>query len=233
MQGRIEVGAVVRRVFSIYVEQSSVLMPAAAVVFVLSGVLSVVLISAGAGGALLAELITLVAGMLFTGMIVELVADVQDGRRDSSPGQLLRAVTPMLGQLIGVALLAGLGIVIGLVLFVIPGLILLTFWSVVAPVVVLERVGGVKALRRSRELVRGNGWQVFGVIVVLDVLVTIIALLIETGADSAGTGVGIVATVIVGVLSAPISALASAVLYFDLRGSAPAVSPAGVGGDSL
>jgi hypothetical protein len=68
------------------------------------------------------------------------------------------------------------------------------------------------------------------------VLVTVIALLIETGADSAGAGVGIVATVIVGVLSAPISALASAVLYFDLRGStstSTSTSPAGVGGGDV
>ena len=51
-------------------------------------------------------MIGLIATTLFTGMVVELVADVQDGRRDSSPGQLLRAVTPVLGQLILVGLVA-------------------------------------------------------------------------------------------------------------------------------
>jgi len=212
------VGAVTRRVFRIYVDQAPVLMPAAAVVFVITGVLSAVLLNAGAGAVLLSELLSLVAITLFTGMIVELVADVQDGRRDSSPGQLLKAVAPVFGQLIGVAILAGVGILIGFVLLIVPGLILLTVWSVVAPVVVLERIGGFQALRRSRELVRGDAWQVFGVIVVLDVMVTIVALLIEGGAAAASSGVGLVVSVIVGVLTAPIPALASAVLYFDLRG---------------
>jgi len=185
-------------------------------------------VAAGPGPALLAEILSSVAGTLFTGMVVELVADVQDGRRDATPGQLLRAVGPVFGQLILVGLLYGVGIVIGFVLVIIPGLILLTIWAVAAPVVVLEHPGAVAALRRSRELVRGNGWQVFGVILVLDVLVLAIAFLIEGVAASAGTSPGIIAEVVVGVLSAPLSALAAAVLYFRLRGPSAAIpSPAG------
>ena len=69
-------------------------------------------------------------------------------------GQLLRAATPVIGQLILVGIVAGIGIVIGFVLIIVPGLILLTIWSVAAPVVVLERPGGLRALRRSRELVQ-------------------------------------------------------------------------------
>jgi hypothetical protein len=233
MQGRINIDAVTRRVFGVYVDQASVLMPAAAAVFVVTGVLSSVLRTAGPGAELLAELISLVAGMLFTGMVVELVADVQDGRRDASPGQLLRAVTPVLGQLIGVAIVVGVGTVIGFVVFIVPGLFLLTIWSVVAPVVVLERPPGLQALRRSRELVRGNGWRVLGVIFVLDILVSAVALAIDFAADSAGTGVGIVVTVILGVLSAPIPALACAVLYFELRGSSAPEAEVAVGPTGL
>ena len=153
-------------------------------------------------------------------MVVELVADVQDGRRDASPGQLLRAATPVLGQLILVGIVAGIGVVIGFILIIIPGLFLLTIWSVAAPVVVLERPGVFAALRRSRELVRGNGWQVFGVIAVLYILVSVFSFVIEGAADSAGAGVGIVVRVIVGVLTAPLVALASSVMYFELRGRA-------------
>jgi uncharacterized membrane protein len=131
----------------------------------------------------------------------------------------------VLGQLILVGIVAGVGIVIGFVLLIVPGLILITIWSVAAPVVVLERPGVFAALARSRELVRGNGWQVFGVILVLDILVVIVGSGIELGADSAGSGVGIVARVIVGVLSAPLSALAAAVLYFELRGAVAPATP--------
>lgn len=227
MNDSLDVGGVIRRVFHIYVDQAPVLLPAAAVVFVFSGILTGVLVAASPGLAIIGLIISIVASMLFTGMVVELVADVQDGRRDSSPGQLLKAVTPVLGPLILVGIVAGIGIAIGFVLIIVPGLILITIWSVAAPVVVLERPGVLAALGRSRELVRGNGWQVFGVILVLDVLVIVIASAIEIAANSAGSGVGIVVRVIVGVLTAPLSALAAAVLYFELRGEHVAEPVAG------
>jgi len=218
LRGSLDVGAVVRRVFGIYVDQAPVLMPAAAVVFVFTGILTAVLLAGAPGLALVAVVTSLVATTLFTGMVVELVADIQDGRRDASVGQLLKAVVPVLGQLILVGIIAGVGIVIGFIMLIVPGLILITIWSLAAPVVVLEQPGALRALGRSRELVRGNGWQVFGVILLLDVLVVFIGSAIEIAAASAGSGAGIVARVIVGVLSAPLSALAAAVLYFELRG---------------
>jgi hypothetical protein len=225
MPAHIDVGDAIRRVLRIYVEQAPVLMPVAAVVFVFTGVLSTVLVNASSGLRLLALLISFVASVLFTGMVVELVADVQNGRRDATPGKLLSAVTPVLGQLILVGLVAGVAIGIGFVLILVPGLILLTLWFVAAPVIVLERPPGLRALGRSRELVRGNAWQVFGVILVLYILVALVSAAIELAADSAGTGVGIVVTVVIGVLSAPLAALAAAVVYFELRAASSGGSP--------
>lgn len=225
----IDVGEIIRRTFQIYVDQAPVLMPAAAVVFVISSVFGVLLIAASAGLAFIALIVSLVATTLFTGMVVELVSDIQDGKRDASAGQLLRAVTPVLGKLILVGIVAGVGILIGFILIVIPGLILATLWSVAAPVVVLERPDGLRALGRSRELVRGNAWNVFAVILLLVILVGIVGSGIEVAADAAGTAVGLVVRVVVGILTAPISALAAAVLYFDLRkahaGAAPPEEP--------
>ena len=217
MAAQLDVGAVVRRVFDIYVEQAAVLMPAAAVVFAFTGILGGVLIAASPTLAFVAVAIDLVAVTLFTGMVVQLVADVQDGRRDATPRQLLGAAAPVLGQLILVGVVVAVGIMAGFILLILPGLILITVWSVAAPVVVLEHPGVFAALRRSRLLVRGNGWRVFAVILALVVLVGAAGNLIDAAAESAGTGAGIVARVVVGVLSAPLSALAAAVLYFDLR----------------
>jgi hypothetical protein len=217
MTDRLQVGAVINRVFQIYVEQAPVLLPVSAVVFVISGIIASLLVVAGHGLAVLGFLISFVAGTLFTGMIVELVADLQDGRREHSPGQLLRAVAPVLGQLILVGIVAAIGIAIGFVLIIVPGLILITIWAVAAPVVVLEQPGVFRALGRSRELVSGNGWQVFGVVFLLAFLIQVVAGIVDIAAASASTGVGIVVRVILGVLIGPLSALAAAVLYFELR----------------
>jgi hypothetical protein len=225
MQSRIQIGAVIRRVFDIYFDQAPVLMPAAATVFVFSGLLSILAVRGGSGLNLLALLIGVVATSLFAGMVVELVADVRDGRRESNWRALVRSVLPVLGQVIAVAIVIGVCVTIGLFVLVVPGLILITIWSVVAPVVVLERPGGLAPLRRSRELVRGNGWQVFGVIAVLVIGVGIVSAIIEAAADSGGTGVGIVVRVIIEILTAPLSALAASVLYFELRGPIAQATP--------
>ena len=219
MEGRLDVGAVIRKVWAIYVDQAPVLMPAAAVVFVVTGIVSEVLIAAAPALGLVSLILSLVATTLFTGMIVELVADVQDGRRDASVRGLLQAATPVLGELLLVAIVAGAGVVLGFVLLIVPGLVLITIWSVAAPVVVLERPGGLRALGRSRSLVRGNGWPVFVVILVLGILVVVLGAAIELAAESASSGLGVVARVLIGVLTAPLSALAAAVLYFELRGA--------------
>ncbi len=219
MNNSIDVGAIMRRTFEIYVDQASVLMPAAAVVVGISVVLDFLLVAAAPGLGFIALILSLVATTLFTGMVVELVADVRDGRRDASVSQLLRAVTPVLGNLILVAIVAGVGILIGFILIIVPGLILATMWAVAAPVVVLERPGGLRALGRSRELVKGNGWNVFAVILLLVILVGLLSGAVGFAAESAGTGVGLIVRVVVGILTAPISALAAAVLYFELGGS--------------
>jgi hypothetical protein len=224
-QGRLDGGAVIGRVFAIYVEQAQVLMPAAAVVFVFTGLLSSLLVTASPGLRIVSVLISLVAITLFTGMVVELVSDVQDGRRDASARQLLQTVAPVFGQLAIVGLVVSIAVVLGLIALVVPGLVLITIWSVAAPVVVLERPPGLGALARSRELVRGSGWQVFLVILVLGVLVSILAGAIDYAAESTDASLGLAVGVVLGVLTAPLLALAQAVMYFDLRGRA--ARPAG------
>lgn len=163
----IDAGSVIRRTFRIYLDRLSVLLPAAVVVFGITGILSAILIAASPSLVYVSFLISDVAIMLFTAMVVGLVDAVQDGPRETSVGGLLLAVRPVLGELILVGIAAGIGIFIGFILLVVPGLVLATVWSVVAPVVVLERPGGLRALGRSRDLVRGNGWRVFCVIIVL------------------------------------------------------------------
>jgi hypothetical protein len=124
----IDVGGVIRRVLGIYVDQALVLLPAAAVVFLIAGALATLLDKASAGLSLLSPLVSVVAAAVVTGMVVELVADLRDGRRDASVGQLIRAVQPALGQLILVGFVTAVAEGFGLVLLLVPGLILMTVW---------------------------------------------------------------------------------------------------------
>jgi hypothetical protein len=106
-----------------------------------------------------------------------------------------------------------------------PQLLLLTSWSVIAPIAVIERPGRLRALRRSRELARGNRWRVFGLILMLTIPLGLIASVLGAAAQAAGDGPAIAVGLLTGTLIAPIPVLAATALYFEmLRGKATLAS---------
>jgi hypothetical protein len=66
-----------------------------------------------------------------------------------------------------------LGVLLGLVLFLVPGALLLVRWFAVPAVNVMEGVGVRQGFRRSRELARGNRRQIFVTVGLLDVAMTL------------------------------------------------------------
>lgn len=63
-----------------------------------------------------------------------------------------------------VALLVGLGTLIGLMLLIIPGLLLMVRWAVSAPAALIEREGPTHSIGRSAELTEGHRWAIFGLV---------------------------------------------------------------------
>jgi hypothetical protein len=207
-------GRVIDRALRIYRDQLGVLLPAALAVFAIQAI-AVVVLSDALG--VVVSLLAMVLSTFYQGMVVELVGDVQDGRRDQSVGGLFASVSPVLITLIAAAIVVGIGVAIGLVLLLIPGLYLLTIWSVVAPVIVIERTRLLAAFGRSHDLVRGNGGPVFVVILIVFVGLAVLNLLL--GILTAGLGDVASAAIswLFNAATAPISALTAAVLYFTLR----------------
>jgi hypothetical protein len=164
-------------------------------------------------------IVVLAAQALFTGYVVKLVQDVRDGRLDSGVGDLFSAAAPYIATLILNGILAGIGIVVGFIALIVPGLILLTIWAVISPAIVVENKGVFEAFGRSRELVKGEGWAVFGAIVIAFLILIVFSILASLiGAAIADDAGSVVVGVIAQVLAAPVMALVSAILFFDLGG---------------
>lgn len=212
----IDVSDIVARVFDTYSKTAGVLILGALVVFLPVALLTALL---GDGAAsIVAALLSLVVSVWYSGMVVKTVQDVQDGRVDASLGELFGSVTPVLGQLLLLGIVAGFATVLGFVLLIVPGLFLLTIWSVAAPVAVVEQPGVFAALGRSRALVAGNGWRVFGVIVAIFVVLFVLGIVVGLiGAVADSFILSVAVDLLINVLITPIYALAAAVLYFALR----------------
>jgi len=220
----IESGRVISEAFENYRNYAGPLLAGALLVVGIAGVISGVLAASDSLLlALLGLIVYIAAGVLYTGYVVKLVQDVRDGRRDHSVEELFEAAAPYIGTLILNGILAAIGIGIGLLLLIVPGLILITIWAVVAPAIVVEGAGVIEAFGRSRDLVRGNGWPVFGAIVIAYLIVVIVSFVTAGVGDAIADNAGHVILGTIGdILAAPILALVASALFFDLGGGAGA-----------
>jgi hypothetical protein len=143
-------------------------------------------------------------------------------------GDSLRYGLSRLVPLVVAYLAISLGVGVGLVALVIPGIFLAVKWSMTFPVIVAERAGAFPAMRRSWELTRGHWWRVFGTLLVVVLISFVLAflILVAFGAAIASSdsiseaAFAILITVAtIGVLTVlyPLTASVVTVVYYDLR----------------
>lgn len=160
---------------------------------------------------------TLVASVLYAGIVAAAVGARRAGTAPHLPSLARRL--PYARLIAADLLLAGV-VVVGLVLLILPGLVLLTWFALVGPAIEIEHRRVTDAFRRSRVLVRRHSWLV-GVLVVPALFAEeLIAGAVESGAVSAigDTFLSEWAGGLLGnLLTAPIFALAVVVLFYELR----------------
>ncbi|HET8653709.1 MAG TPA: hypothetical protein VFM13_14200 [Gaiellaceae bacterium] len=180
-------------------------------------------------GAILGVIVSLIGIFWVQGALVRAVEDIRDGRADLTLGETFNRVRPQLGSIVVAGLLAGLGIAVGLVLLIVPGLVLLTWWVLIIPVIVLEQRAAGESFSRSRELVRGYGWSVFGVIVLTILLVIAFSIVLTVVLTPVADWLqSFLSDLVTGTLVTPFIALTWTILYYRLKAAkeAPA-APAG------
>ena len=194
------------------------LLAIAFLIYLVAAIIAAILGLIGVFGALLGSIVVFVALFLVQASLVKAVQDIRDGTADLSIGQTMQAATPSLGAVIGAGVLAGIAITIGLILLIAPGLFLITIWAVIVPAIVIERAGVFASFGRSQQLVRGYGWQVFGTLVLLWLILLVVDIilgLIFSPLHSSALRSGI-STVISGTLIAPYIALVVTLMYYRL-----------------
>jgi uncharacterized membrane protein len=98
------------------------------------------------------------------------------------PTSIAESFAGIKGRVFSLALIMigyGIGVMVGLVLLIIPGIILGLMWALTIPVAVLEDTGLGDSLKRSAELTKGHRGRVFVVYLLFLVLLYLVYLVWE------------------------------------------------------
>jgi hypothetical protein len=187
------------------------------VIYLVIGVIVGLLRLAGIAGGIIGDIFNVAALALLMAALIKAVQDVRDGRVDLDLRQTVSAAVPYILSVAVAWLLATIGIAIGLVFVIVPGLILLTFWCLIVPCIVIGGSGIFESFGQSWRTVRGYAWHVFGTLVLVFLLY--IAFIIVLGLILVFLPrflTGFVATVVAGTLVAPFIALVITLIYYRL-----------------
>ncbi|WP_235079600.1 hypothetical protein [Amycolatopsis orientalis] len=192
------------------------------------------------GSTLTALLPTLVISMLaqtfLTGFLTVVMGKAVLGRPVDF-GSAMREAAPRLLPLLAVTVLYTLATIVAAAFCLLPAVLPYVFWSLAGPALVLERGTIGQAFSRSRQLVSGMFWRVFGVLLLGAVISWLISAIISvpfslgSGAFSGlfdpqatvpkvttgGLVLESVGKVIAETIVMPFTALVTVVLYIDQR----------------
>jgi hypothetical protein len=171
----------------------------------------------GSVGASIGVIFSLFGVFLLQAALVKAVQDVRDGRVDLDLRGTISAAAPFVGAVAIASILASIAIGIGFILIIVPGLILITFWSLLVPEIVIGGAGALESFGRSWRTVRGYAWRVFGTFIVVflilivgEIVLSAVLLVLPYGVRS------FIADLVAGALVAPFIAAVVTTIYYRL-----------------
>ena len=162
----------------------------------------------------------LVMTPIITAICIYALQTIAEGERPA-PGQVFVAGFEAFTPLFSAVALAAIGIALGFLALIVPGIYLAVRWYFVPQAVVIEGARGPAALTRSSQLVEGFWWRTLGLVALANIAIVIpgFLLLSPFTAIAASTDQAVwalVGTILATSVTTPFVALYSTLLYYDL-----------------
>jgi len=164
---------------------------------------------------------------LVTGALTIVVADRATGG-NAGPGQAYLLLLGRLGKFLSAWVPAFFIVLFGLCLLILPGLVAGFLFTFVAPVVLLEGIGGIAALKRSVSLVKANVLQVFVVGLVFAVIRIASQIVVHLFVPRTAFFVDSLVQDALLMLLLPVPIVGTVLLYLDIRRQAEGLDDRGV-----
>lgn len=153
---------------------------------------------------------------LVSALHIHAIADAKHGHEPRIGTVALRGlkVVPVVAA---ATIISGLGIALGFLALIVPGIVLMLRWAVVAQAAAIEHEGWLPALRRSHQLTAGHYLHIFAFLVITGMIAGLPLILGSAAFASDGVSVAaFLGGLAIVVITASFAALASALLYYDL-----------------
>lgn len=224
MVTRFEIVAVMQETISLFVSNARVLVPIALIVqapYIIVGAMGQAIPTESTVGALDPSRLLFLFVVMLLGLVLGSITAASvswaaaSALRDERPtiGGAIQAALPLTPLVIGVSVAANMLVFLGFLVFIVPGIVVALMLWVSVPVLVVERVGVIDALRRSRELTSGRRLKIFGTGVVYSLMIAVPALVIFPLAGMFATAGDGLAMAAYGLASTTFTVLATAFSY--------------------
>jgi hypothetical protein len=169
-----------------------------------------------ASASLLAALVALLLYQVLTGAITRNIAAEVAGQ-DLNLEQSYRFGFARLGPILVVSILVGLATLLGLIVFIIPGIYIGVRLAASTQALVVEDKRGTQAMRRSWDLVGGHWWHAAFTLLVAGLITGVVNAVITAPFSAGAWLVQGTAAAIATTITLPYGALVGVLLYLDLR----------------
>lgn len=163
----------------------------------------------------------LVVTPIIAAICIYALHQIAEGERPSA-GAVFVAGFEAFTPLFAAVALAAVGIALGFVVLIVPGVYLAVRWYFVPQAVVIDGARGMGALAHSSQLVNGFWWRTFGLILLANIAIAVPGFILLTPftaiADSTDRALwSLVGSAITTSVTTPFVALFSTLMYYDLR----------------
>ncbi|MEM3700561.1 MAG: hypothetical protein QXL57_06825 [Candidatus Bathyarchaeia archaeon] len=165
--------------------------------------------------AFLIAIISWLIGNVVSGVLIKSASDIIEKGKASLSDSFNFAVSKLPSLLVA-SLIVGILTILGMLLFIIPGIIIYIMFYLVIPVIIVEQKGAFESLSRSRELVSNRWLKTFALALILGLITGALAFVANLILAPLGI-YGTLACIIVSSVIAPIIPIASAFYYYSMR----------------
>jgi hypothetical protein len=161
-------------------------------------------------------IIGLIVTTVVSGVAVKQTSDILE-KGEANLQDSFRFAASKLPSLLVVAIITSIIIGIGLIVFVVPGIIFAIMFSLVVPAIIIEQTGSLESLSRSRRLVSKRWGKTFVVILLITIIIAVINTVVGLITGFFGSLIiNTITTIIISSITQPIYVVAITLLYYSM-----------------